>query len=398
MASEFDFLRGKWPKLAAIAADASRLVDIIPASAMKSLEKFTMWSADVALDIYEIQVPGGATQLEKLEALQACGYVPVEILQKFHNVRTAAGRQINDINSSIDLANACLSDCREIGQWLSRESDKSGFAPTQQFTPEYKVPISGMGSYSPEPDMMPSGYRFNRFMRQYGAYVTLFIAILVLAGAGIGISKLFSSKKEQLSEPNMEAFVTPNQVFTTDPNIVQITPEPEPSEEPAPEYVLIDSMQPMEPFSKGGKLYITKWNVTKERPFQNANQVYSSGIGMFIPSKVISKDWGNDTITYNLQGLYEKIQFDLFVDVEGSYGISSEYGYYDVRMYADGVEIYNSLLDEYMMYNDVLNDQVVMLPQGTLQLKIMLTQKKGTKGTLDVVLGDFFLYPYDTQN
>jgi len=310
-------------------------------------------------------------------------------------VRTAAGRQINDVNSAVDLANACLSDCREIGQWLSRESEKSGFAPTQQFTPEYRVPISGMGSYSPEPDMMPSGYRFNRFMRQYGAYVTLFIAIVVLAGAALGISKLFGNKKAEDSVPEDLFVQTPNAVYTTDPAVVALTPEPEPTEDPTPDFILIDNLPLMVPFEKGAKLYIGEWNVTNARPFQNANQVYTSGLGMFIPSKEIAKEWSNDEIVYNLQGLYEKIQFDLFVDTEGSYGISSEYGYYDIRMYANGDEIFNSRLDEYMFYDDIIDDQVVMLPQGTTQLKIWITQKKGTKGTLDVVLGDFRLYPYD---
>jgi len=397
MASEFDFLRGKWPKLAAIAADASRLVDIIPSSAMKSLERFTQWSADIALDIYEIQVPGGATQLEKLEALQACGYVPVEILQKFHNVRTAAGRNVTDMNSQTDLANACLSDCREIGQWLSRESEKSGFVATQQFTPEYRVPIRGMENRAPEPDMMPSGYKFNRFMRQYGSYFTLVFAVIFLVAVIFGISKLFGNKVEEEQEPEVELF-QPAQSTNTPPPVVEIVETPEVEEIIEPEYVLIENLPVASGFSKGAKLYPGYWNVSGERPFQSTNQTYDSGLGMFIPSKVIADEWANDTVSYNLQGLYEKIQFDIFVDTEGSYGISSERGLFDIRMYADGTEVYNSYEDDYMFYNDVVNDKVLYLPQGTLTLSIQLIQKKGSKGTLDVVIGDFFLYPYETES
>jgi len=391
MASEFDFLRGKWPKLAAIAADASRLVDIIPASAMKSLEKFTLWSADIALDIYEIQVPGGATQLEKLEALQACGYVPVEILQKFHNVRTAASRTVNDTNSATDLANACLSDCREIGQWLSRESDKSGFAPVQQYTPEYKVPISGMNTHAPEPDMMPSGYRFNKFIRQYGSYLTLAAAIIILIGIGFFITKLFGNKAEDEQPPEAELFATPQSTYTPLPSdAIQVTPTPEP-EAIEPEYVMIDNLPIANEFETA-QLYVGQWTVKGSRPFQSNNQTYNSGLGMYLPSKSISEEWGRDEMTYNLNGLYEKIEFDIFVDTEGSYGVSSQYGSYEIRMYADGEKIYET---DQSFYNETHLDVMKILPPQTLQLKIQLIQKKGTNGTLDVVIGDFFLYPYE---
>jgi len=391
MASEFDFLRGKWPKLAAIAADASRLADIIPSSAMKSLEKFTNWSADIALDIYEIQVPGGATQLEKLEALQACGYVPVEILQKFHNVRTAASRTVNDMNSATDLANACISDCREIGQWLSRESDKSGFIPTRQFTPEYRVPISGMNTQRQEPDIIPANYRFNRFMRQYGSYVALVAVLLVAVGLIYGITRIFNNKTAEAQDPSVELFQTPEVTYTPAPVVVVEDPEATP-EVVEPEYVLIDNLPIAQEFQIA-HLSTGQWNVSKQRPFQNANQTYDSGLGMFLPSKSISEEWGNDSMTYNLNGLFEKIQFDLFVDTEGAYGISSEYGMYEIVIYADGEKIYDS---DHMYYDD-MDEVTKILPEGTLQLKITLIQKKGSKGTLDVVMGDFFLYPYEND-
>lgn len=393
MASEFDFLRGKWPKMAAIAADASRLVDIIPSSAMKSLEKFTLWSADIALDIYEIQVPGGATQLEKLEALQACGYVPVEVLQKFHNVRTAASRSVNDMNSQTDLANACLSDCREIGQWMIRESEKSGFMPTQQFTPEYRVPISGMNTHAPEPDMMPSGYRFNRFLRQYGAYVAL-AAVVVVAGLAVfGITRLFQDRTEEAQAPAAELFDPVESTFTPVPQdvVVAIEDTATPEVAPEPEYILVDNLPVAQEFEVA-KLHVGEWDVSQKRPFQNANQTYESGLGMYLPSKSISESWGNDTMTYNLSGMYEKIQFDVFVDTEGSYGISSEYGSFEIKMFADGTKIYET---DQAFYDDFFDDITKILPASTLQLKIQLIQKKGTKGTLDVVIGDFFLYPYE---
>jgi len=317
--------------------------------------------------------------------------VPVEILQKFHNVRTAASRTVNDMNSATDLANACISDCREIGQWLSRESDKSGFIPTRQFTPEYRVPISGMNTQRQEPDIIPTNYRFNRFMRQYGSYVALVAVLLVAVGLIYGITRIFNNKTAEAQDPSVELFQTPEVTYTPAPVVIVEDPEATP-EVVEPEYVLIDNLPIAQEFQIA-HLSTGQWNVSKQRPFQNANQTYDSGLGMFLPSKSISEEWGNDSMTYNLNGLFEKIEFDLFVDTEGAYGISSEYGMYEIVIYADGEKIYDS---DHMYYDD-MDEVTKILPEGTLQLKITLIQKKGSKGTLDVVMGDFFLYPYEND-
>lgn len=393
MASEFDFLRAKWPKLAAIAADASRLVDIIPSSAMKSLEKYSNWCADIALDVYEIQVSGGASQLQKLEALQASGFVPVEVLQRFHNVRTAAGRSVADVNSATDLANACLSDCRNIGQWLFREANKEGFISNQKYSPEYNVPISGMKSHMPEAESMSSEYKLNRFMRQYGSYITLFFALLVIGGTIFGISRLFKSKGEEAKVPEYSMVATPMATHTPGPASVEDSLV-EPIEDAELEYVLIDDL-PIAVNFNSAHLSTRKWDYKKKQdPFQSSNQIYESGLGMFLFSDTISEEWGRDDFSYNLNGKYEKIQFDLFADSSWSYGNSSEYGQYRVYMYADGVKIFES---DARFYDDFIDDKIVPLPPGTLQLEIRISQKKGSVGTLGVVLGDFFLYPYPKE-
>ena len=173
-------------------------------------------------------------------------------------------------------------------------------------------------------------------------------------------------------------------------DVVTVSETEEVVEVAEPEYVLIDNLPISQEFEIAN-LSVGEWDVSQNRPFQNANQTYDSGLGMFLPSKSISEEWGNDVMVYNLGGVYEKIAFDLFVDTDGSYGISSEYGLYEIKIFADGEKIYDS---DHMYYND-FDEVTKILPAGTLQLKIQLIQKKGSKGTLDVVMGDFFLYPYE---
>ena len=146
MASEFDFLRVKWPKLAAMAADASRLADVSPSSALSSLRTYCEWATDIALDFYELQVAGGASQIEKLEALQTSGMVPAEILQKFHNVRSAGTRtSLREIESASLLVHSSIGDCLDIGQWLFREAEKEGWPHIEGYSQSYgAIPMAGI--------------------------------------------------------------------------------------------------------------------------------------------------------------------------------------------------------------------------------------------------------------
>ena len=48
MAQNYDFLRAHWPKLAALASDAMRLVDISPSVSLSSMRTFE-WASGIIL-------------------------------------------------------------------------------------------------------------------------------------------------------------------------------------------------------------------------------------------------------------------------------------------------------------------------------------------------------------
>jgi len=219
--------------------------------------------------------------------------------------------------------------------------------------------------------------------------IILIVGILVvLLIITIGLFKFIQPTKEESIETSQIAIPT-----TTPEPVEAITPTPIPTYNPGASsgtdliYDLIDDVPIIKKFdiahlSKG------QWTHT-DKDFTSANQTYKSGLGMFIPSMSISESWGNDEISFDLDGKYKKIQFDIFVDTEGAYGISSEFGLYRIGIYADGHKIYDS---NQLYYNDIIDDIVIFLPDNTNTLKVSLIQKKGTNGTLDVVIGDFFLY------
>lgn len=394
MASEFDFLRAKWPKLAAMAADASRLVDISPTSSMSSLRIYCEWAADIALDLYEIQVPGGASQIEKLEALQASGYVPAEILQKFHNIRSAGNRVTSDLTSGVDLANACLSDSRDIGQWLFREADKEGWPRNESYAPAYgKIPIEGMQDVQTPTDMMSNEFKMSKFMRKYGSYITLFLAAVVIVAAIVGITMAFNNRKAEQAPPSLELSNMPSITGTPAPvTAVPDTPTPTPAEDP---FTYLEDIPIATPFSVG-ILNTHKWNYKSyQEPFHIGNTPYEHGIGMFIKSSDIGESEARQQASWNLDGKYTKMTFDLGADAKWSYGSRQERGTYRIYIYADGELVWET--DESKTYRDIMEDMTVVFPENTLQLTIKLNQQKGDKGTLCVVMGDVKLYHVEEE-
>ena len=86
MANEFEFLRSRWPKLAALGADASRLVEFSPVTALSSLRDYCEWAADITLDLLGNALPPETSQDDRIAAMQALGTVPAEIIQKYYDI------------------------------------------------------------------------------------------------------------------------------------------------------------------------------------------------------------------------------------------------------------------------------------------------------------------------
>jgi|GEM_PF-2740313 len=394
MASEFDFLRVKWPKLAAIAADASRLVDISPSSAINSLQTYCQWAADIALDIFEIQVSGGASQMERLEAIQASGLVPAEILQKFHNVRSAGNRTLQELKSSTDLARACVSDCRDIGQWLFREADKEGWPRSESYAPRYgRIPIEGMaGAPKYDPEFGGSGMGFSRIMRRYGSYITLAAGLLIIAGIAaaviIGLSNRAQNQQQLLITPTPVAETTP---MPDSISLATATPEPTATLEP---FVYIEELQPSNKWDE--YFHTGKWNYKgNTNNFKVNGTVYEHGIGMFIDSRTILENEARKEASYNLNGMFNKISFSIGADQDfGRYDNRQISGTYIVVIECDGVTVYDSGRQDYEFFAEESVTLTQLGAPSPQRMVIKLIQRKGEKGTLNIVLADFKLY-YD---
>ncbi len=392
MASEFDFLRVKWPKLAAMAADASRLADVSPSSALSSLRTYCEWATDIALDFYELQVAGGASQIEKLEALQTSGMVPAEILQKFHNVRSAGTRtSLREQESASILVHSSIGDCLDIGQWLFREAEKEGWPHIDGYSQSYgSIPMAGIqgsaevagydvgGDYSRK-------FSFSRFLRKYGSVVGLVVVIVVIAGLAVGISYGLKSCKADTDPPVTTFEYTPT-VTQAPTNIVPLTPtiEPTPEEDP---FDYIDDIGITSPFST---LYFGHWNYKGNTdPFTMNQKVYTKGLGMFVPSSEITDIKGSKTAAWYLNGDYDRISFDLGCEQSFGYDIREKFGSYKITIWADDAVVWQS---ERLDYQDNLENITVQLGDDCARLQIKFEAYKGTNGTLNIVMGNFKLY------
>ena len=156
--------------------------------------------------------------------------------------------------------------------------------------------------------------------------------------------------------------------------------------ENTPSYDYINSLEITKEFA-AAKLFVDEW--TPSYSFTCGDRKYQHGLGMWIPAKYMKNGEERDTITYALNGMYSKIQFDLFTDSDGAYGTVDKYGSYQIKIYADKQMIYDS---KTMYYDGIINDIEIMLPTGANELTIELFQAKGEYGTLDTVLGNFILY------
>ena len=395
MASEFDFLRVKWPKLAAMAADATRLADVSPSSALSSLRTYCEWATDIALDLYELQVAGGASQIEKLEALQTSGMVPAEVLQKFHNVRSAGSRtSLRELESASILVHSSIADCLDIGQWLFREAEKEGWPHVEGYAQSYgTIPMAGIQGSDEVSGYDIGGeygggrkFSFSRFLRKNSSIVSLVVAVVVIGGLIVGISAGLKSCNKEKEVPTTSIEIPATDTPAPTPIIAATpTPEPTPVEDP---FDYIDDLQMTKTYSS---IFKTHWNYNDNTdPFTMNGKQYDHGLGMFIFSKDIVETAASKTAAWNISGLYSKMVFDLGADESfGGYDVREKYGTYKIKIIVDGNDFWES---ERMDYEDkVLGMEVPLGPDAT-RMEIKLTQYKGSSGTLNVVMGDVKLY------
>ncbi len=375
--TDFNFLRIKWPKLAAIAADAGRLVEVSPASAISTMQNFCEWAADIALDFYDINTQNGITQQEKLDTLRTTGHVPQEIIERFRSVMLAGGRRLYRDNEDVLEARACIEDVYEIGRWLNKEADRAGWPPKNDY---YRPVVSPLGS-SGEGGGFSSG-RIGQALGNYKPFLAFgAVALIVIVGAVWAISAVMGGGG---AKPTAIVLTpSPSVSATSTSQVVTMTDEP--TATPAPEEVkFLDSLAPVQP--KRESFYLKEWNFKSgKKPLTIGDKRYENGIGMYIPKSAINQAQGTWVLKFKLNGEYSKLRFDLGVDTM-QYG--EGYGQYRIQVYCDSDRndpVYDTGgLKDYTFRE--LGVEVNITDCQTLIIK--LTEKKGNKGTINVVLGD----------
>ncbi len=367
--TDFNFLRIKWPKLAAIAADASRLVEVSPSSAVSTMQNFCEWATDIALDLYSVRVQNGITQQEKMNLLESTGNVPTEILTRMNNILMAGGRRVYHVHEDVEEARRCIDDVYEIARWLNREADRAGWPPRSGNV--YRAPASSVAS-SADSRLFPGEIRRPAapYLKLAGLGVFAVAAVVLLI---VGIIKIAGRGGDQ------DAVTLSSSPSSTATRVLEIATD---SPTPVPEVeVYLDTIDPSGAPDKG--YYKATWK--DDKALTIADKAYEHGIGWFIPSSTIRESSASASVKYALEGKYNLLRFDLGVDANMDYG--EGYGTFRITIYADDEEVYDSDKQEY----DYTEYGTEVDLKGCDTMKIVLTEKKGSKGTINVVLGDIRL-------
>lgn len=411
--SDFQFLRSKWPKLAAVAADASRMLEVSPSSAISSMKTFVDWSADKLLDLYDIKPVPNATLVEKLEVLKASGQISQDMLAKFHAIRAAQTHGIYRNADDLKLAQRCYHDMYEIARWMVAESDRGGSWPARSapMRPQPTVQSEpGDGSLHEQPAMRSapaapsyrssgyasgggsdgyasggSGYNgggFAAFWDAYGRLVLIGVAALVIVVLLVmGINALIQRDNNPVIPVD-----TPTANIGGTEGLLG-TPSPEPSPTPPAEVEAFLDDGTINISRTFDSLHLGKWRTTDgDITFHIDGQEYANGLGMFVPSRRIEQETGSLQSDYDLGGQYSLLRFDIGADSEWDYG--EGHGNWRVVMYADAGGDENILYDsDWQAFDYVAKDIEVDL-RNCNTLKILLRAYKGDNGTTNVVLGN----------
>ena len=155
----------------------------------------------------------------------------------------------------------------------------------------------------------------------------------------------------------------------------------EPTELPANAVALTE----LEPVEKPSWFYTGKW---ASKSYQNDFVVLDGdstrtvdGIGMYVLTAQAQNGEGEVSVRYQLDGEYSRLTFLLSPDQK--WGCSPDHGTYQLSVLCDGAEVYHSDWLDYAQ-----NDWVEADVSGCETLEIVLRERPGVKGTLNIVLAE----------
>ena len=141
----------------------------------------------------------------------------------------------------------------------------------------------------------------------------------------------------------------------------------------------------LEPVEKPSWFYTGKWG---SKSYQNDFVVLDGdstrtvdGIGMYVLTAQAQNGEGEVSVRYQLDGEYSRLTFLLSPDQE--WGCSPDHGTYQLSVLCDGAEVYHSDWLDYAQ-----NDWVEANVSGCETLEIVLRERPGVKGTLNIVLAE----------
>lgn len=141
----------------------------------------------------------------------------------------------------------------------------------------------------------------------------------------------------------------------------------------------------LEPVEKPSWFYTGKWG---SKSYQNDFVVLDGdstrtvdGIGMYVLTAQVQNGEGEVSVRYQLDGEYSRLTFLLSPDQK--WGCSPDHGTYQLSVLCDGAEVYHS---DWLDYEQ--NDWVEADVSGCETLEIVLRERPGVKGTLNIVLAE----------
>ena len=141
----------------------------------------------------------------------------------------------------------------------------------------------------------------------------------------------------------------------------------------------------LEPVEKPSWFYTGKWG---SKSYQNDFVVLDGdstrtvdGIGMYVLTAQAQNGEGEVSVRYQLDGEYSRLTFLLSPDQK--WGCSPDHGTYQLSVLCDGTEVYHSDWLDYAQ-----NDWVEADVSGCETLEIVLRERPGVKGTLNIVLAE----------
>lgn len=430
MPSEMDFLRAKWPKLAALGSEAERLIQVSPVGAIDCLQSFCAWAMDISLDMLGIQIASNASDEERLNALYASGLMPADIIDKFQIILSAGSNSTYRVRITSNEAYTCFNHAADIGQWMKRESEVMRAGRVDNYRPapaevsndtgrrgHVLTPPSPATGIDAEPPRSQnsrqdsadsgtsrrggssgSGYRtapptpagpsgFMAIFDEYRQYFYIGLGILATIVVGVVIALLVRNGQNKAP---ITTVPPPTQPAITDDGLggddADPTPDPTPTAPPVETTSNLSSLSV--DGTKPKTMTENRWNFNNPNADFNMNGArYVNGIGMFVSSSTISDRTGELIINYKLESKYTELRFDLGCDDQLK-GYKDSYGRFRIKIFADDSAdpLYDSDFQKYDFFQKVTVDVT-----NVTKLKIVLTEEKGADGTLNVIMGDAVL-------